>query len=602
MGLWASVKRDVTFVRRLGRIFARIRDIAPDSVNLVCDDIEKVCDAHPNAVAVSCEGQSLTYQQFEALSNRFAHWAKARGLKSGDTVAIILPNRLEYLPLWIGLSKIGVVSALINNALTGKSLAHCVNVSNAACSIVDPSTLDAFLSVQSELTRRQPVWCLDIDRDAESEAVRSLRHALKGVSSVRPDRGLRDGIVAKKTALYIYTSGTTGLPKAARITHTRAQLYMKAFAGLARMKSGDKIYNVLPLYHATGGLCGVGAALMNGAEVIVKKRFSASSFWGDIVKAGATHIVYIGELCRYLVNSPPSPNPKDETRHKIKMVFGNGMRPEIWKPFQKRFRIKNIVEFYGSTEGNVSLFNLDGKEGAIGRVPRLLKSRFNIRIVRFNIESEEPERRMDGLCTECKPGEVGEAIGEIAADARHHFAGYADKSASAKKVLTNVFKKGDQWFRTGDLMRKDKDGYIYFVDRIGDTFRFKGENVSTSEVAEYAASCPNVSEAIIYGVPVPHHDGKAGMAALIVREGFDIHEFYRHLEGLLPAYARPRFVRLLTEVDTTGTFKYKKTDLVNEGYDINRLTDTIYIYVAPDGYHVLTRELLYELTEGRLKL
>ncbi|MEI9903751.1 MAG: AMP-binding protein [Asticcacaulis sp.] len=287
---------------------------------------------------------------------------------------------------------------------------------------------------------------------------------------------------AHAVALYIYTSGTTGLPKAAKISNARAQMYMKAFAGLSNMKPDDRLYCVLPLYHATAGLCAVGAALMNGATLVLKRKFSASQFWGDVRSQGITHIVYIGELCRYLVNSPPSAEPSDETRHKVRMAFGNGMRPEVWEHFQKRFNIPDIIEFYGSTEGNVSLFNLDGQPGAIGRVPKILRDRFNVRLVRFDVESEMPDRKPDGLCYECKPGEIGEAIGQIAHDARHAYSGYADKAASQKKILNDVFKKGDAWFRTGDLMKQDKAGYLYFVDRIGDTFRWKGENVSTSEV------------------------------------------------------------------------------------------------------------------------
>jgi len=601
MRFFANIKRDATFLKRLLRILRRINPISPDAHDLVCDDFEKVADHFPANPAIAFEGRTLTYQELDTLANRYAHWARQRGLKAGDTVALFMPNRTDYIAIWLGLNKIGVVTALINNSLTGAGLAHCINISMASLTLVDMTTKAVFDEIESQVERFQTLWVLDLPREDESEHCRSLNTALKGVSSVRPDRAQRASLTAGAVALYIYTSGTTGLPKAAKISNARAQLYMKAFAALSHMKPEDKMYCVLPLYHATGGLCGVGAALMNGAQLVLKRRFSASQFWSDVRQQGITHIVYIGELCRYLVNSPPAPNPDDEIRHKVRMAFGNGMRPEVWDQFKKRFRIPAIVEFYGSTEGNVSLFNLDGQPGAVGRVPKILRNKFNVRLVRFDVESEMPVRGMNGLCQECKPGEIGEAIGIIGHDVRHSYSGYADKAATQKKILTDVFKKGDAWFRTGDLMRQDKDGYLYFVDRIGDTFRWKGENVSTSEVAEYCASAPGVAEAIVYGIPVVNHDGKAGMVALITREGFDLAAFKAHVDAHLPVYARPRFVRLLTEVETTGTFKYKKMDLVNEGCDLTRVHDPLFV-CAHDAYEPLTPELHNAIETGQLRL
>ncbi|MDI7775051.1 long-chain-acyl-CoA synthetase [Asticcacaulis sp. EMRT-3] len=602
MSLFANIKRDATFLKRLLRILRHIKSVSPDSPDLVCDDYEKVADRYPTRPAIRFEGKSLTYQQLDTLANRYAHWGRQRGLKAGDTVALFMPNRLDYIAIWLGLNKIGVITALINNSLTGSGLAHCINISVASLTLVDMTTKAAFDEIESQVERFQALWVLDLPREMESENCRSLDAALKGVSTVRPDRTPRAALNAGTIALYIYTSGTTGLPKAAKISNARAQLYMKAFAGLTRMKPDDKLYCVLPLYHATGGLCAAGAALLNGAELVLKRRFSASQFWSDVRKEGITHLVYIGELCRYLVNSPPAPNPDDETKHKVRMAFGNGMRPEVWDHFKKRFKIPAIVEFYGSTEGNVSLFNLDGQPGAVGRVPKLLRNKFNVRLVRFDVESEMPIRQLNGLCQECRPGEIGEALGLIGADARHAYSGYADKAATQKKILTDVFKKGDMWFRTGDLMRQDKNGYLYFVDRIGDTFRWKGENVSTSEVAEYCASAPGVEEAIVYGIPVPNHDGKAGMVALITREGFDLNTFKNHIDSYLPVYARPRFVRLLTEVETTGTFKYKKMDLVREGYDPLRIKDPLFICADRDVYEPMTAEQANAIETGQLRL
>ncbi|MGH6785070.1 MAG: AMP-binding protein, partial [Sphingomicrobium sp.] len=335
--------------------------------------------------------------------------------------------------------------------------------------LADGDTWQAFEEVREKIGRSTMLWVLGLDAGEETSGRRGLDTAVKGASAVRPDRMTREDLTASSTALFIFTSGTTGLPKAARITHAKAQLYMRAFVATTQAKPTDRIYCALPLYHSTGGLCAVGAALLTGGALVVRKKFSAAAFWPDVVENGCTIFVYIGELCRYLVNQPEHPQ---ETQHKIRLAFGNGLRPEIWPEFQKRFRIPEILEFYGSTEGNVSLFNFDGKPGAIGRIPRWMRNQFNIRLVKFDLDINEPVRAAGGLCVEAKPGEIGEAIGEIAADPRHHFAGYVDKAASEKKILRDVFKPGDAFFRTGDLMRQDKDGYFYFVDRIGDTFRW----------------------------------------------------------------------------------------------------------------------------------
>jgi len=603
MNLIGRVKREVTFLKRLLRLLQNIREVDAKSPVLVCDDLEAACERHAARTALLFEDKTLTYAEMDNLANRVANWALSRGLKRGDTVALFLPNRLEYIPIWYGLSKIGVISALINNALTGQGLAHCINISTSSLCILDPTTLPAFAEVEDSLSRRQDVWVLDLNPSEETSHHHALTQALKGVSSVRPYHKLRQGLIAHEPALYIYTSGTTGLPKAAKITHARAQLYMKAFRGVSHMTAEDRLYNALPLYHSTGGLCGVGAALLNGGSMVIKRRFSASAFWHDVRSLDCTHIVYIGELCRYLVNAPTAANPEDETKHRLKVAFGNGMRPEVWEEFKRRFRVPVIIEFYGSTEGNVSLFNFDGQPGAIGRAPAYLRNAFNIRLVKFDIETETPERGPNGLCIECKPGEVGEAIGIIGNDARHFYTGYADKAASEKKILRDVFKKGDAWFRSGDLMKMDRDGYIYFVDRVGDTFRFKGENVSTSEVAECCARAEGVDEAIVYGVPVPHYDGKAGMVSLIVDASFDIAAFARHVNAHLPVYARPRFVRLLQTVETTGTFKYRKMDLVLDGFDPTRISDPLFV-MKPDttDYAAMTPECLSDITSGKYRM
>ncbi len=598
MKLRARLARDWKFFKGLSRTLKWVKSIAPDSPNLICDDLERAVDEHRDRPAITFEGRTVTYGEMDAIANRYAHWAKGQGITRGQTVALFLPNRLEYLPIWFGLTKVGIATALINNNLTGAALAHCLNISGALHCIVDADTSPAFEAVRGQLARHMNQWTLG----PVSGDRRDLTTALKSCSQLRPDRlTARGDLRAKDTALFIYTSGTTGLPKAARINHMRAQLYMRGFAGSTGAEKTDRIYQVLPLYHATGGMCAMGAALLTGGSIVLKKKFSTSHFWSDVAAEGCTMFVYIGELCRYLVNAEPHP---EERNHKLRMAFGNGLRGDVWAEMVERFAIPEVLEFYGATEGNVSMFNFDNTVGAIGRIPKWLKKRVNARIVQFDIESEQPIRGMNGLCIECGPGQVGECIGKIdAGDARTSFTGYADKAATEKKVLHDVFEKGDAWFRTGDLMRQDADGYIYFVDRIGDTFRWKGENVSTAEVAEQLAQADGVLEANVYGVPVPGQDGKAGMAALTVDETFDVGTLYERVEANMPAYAQPLFLRLQRQIETTGTFKYRKVDLVEDGFDPSRTKDPIY-FKSPlkKAYVKLTKATYGKLLEGGLKL
>ncbi len=595
MRLEARLKRDWRFLRGLNRTLSRVKTIARDSDNLVCDDLQAAVDLHRARPAMTFEGRTVTYGELDAIANRYAHWAKGLNLRRGQVVALFMPNRLEYFPIWYGLSKVGVVTALINNQLTGAPLAHCLNISGAAHAIVDAETSPIFEQARGQLERPMQQWILGFAHGDQ----RDLVQALKSCSQLPPDRIVREGMTAADTALLIYTSGTTGLPKAARITHMRAQLYMRGFAGSTGAVKTDRIYVCLPLYHATGGLCGLGAALLNGGSVVLRRKFSASQFWKDVAEEGCTMFVYIGELCRYLVNHEEDP---DETRHKLRLAFGNGLRPDVWPVLKRRFRIPDILEFYGSTEGNVSLFNFDGKEGAIGRVPRWLRKRFSVRLVQYDVETESVIRGASGLCIECGPGQVGQCVGRIGGDVRAEYSGYLDKAASESKILQNVLERGDAWFATGDLMRQDADGYFYFVDRIGDTFRWKGENVSTGEVSERLLAFEGVDEATVYGVTVDGADGRAGMAALVMDRPFDAKAFGEHVARELPPYAQPLFVRLLPAMDTTGTFKIRKVDMVADGYDPSKVKGAMYFHDPKRGYVKLTKSVFERLAAGAFRI
>jgi fatty-acyl-CoA synthase len=383
------------------------------------------------------------------------------------------------------------------------------------------------------------------------------------------------------------------------MSHQRIQTMMHSFAIAMRSTEKDRMYVVLPLYHSAGGVCAIGSTLTVGGSVILKRKFSTTQFWEDCVKYQATQFQYIGELCRYLLNAPPHPL---ERKHSLRVVMGNGLRPEIWPAFQDRFSIPWVIEFYGATEGNVALVNADGKVGAIGRVPDYMRNVIKTRLVRFDIEHEAPIRTAQGFCTECAPDEVGEAIGKID-DQRGRFEGYSKGADTEKKILRDVFEKGDAWFRTGDLLRRDAEGYFYFVDRIGDTFRWKGENVATSEVAEAISVFPGVKEANVYGVKVPGTDGRAGMVSMVAAPDIDLLVFKSHLERNLPAYARPIFVRLQKEMEVTGTFKHRKVELVKEGYDPAAVGDPLYFLDPVTSQYVsLTKELHDRINAGEIRL
>jgi fatty-acyl-CoA synthase len=586
--------RDWTFLVGLVRTLLRVRTIAAHSTNLVTDDLERAVDAWRDRTALTLEGVSLTYGEMDALANRFAHWAETNGLRRGSVAALMAPNRLDYLPIWFGLSKIGVVTALINSQLAGDALVHCLEAAGATHCIVDDDTSAAVAAVNERLTHPIQIWTLG---EAQADQ-HDLSLALKSCSRVRPNRSRRTGLRGADTALYIFTSGTTGQPKAARIAHMRAQLYMRGFAGATGARPFDRILDALPLYHATGGLCAPGAALLNGAALVIRRHFSASRFWSDLAAEACTMFVYIGELGAYLAAQPPTP---DERVHKLRLAFGNGLRAEVWKDLVGRFGVPRVLEFYGSTEGNVSLFNFPGRPGALGREPRWLKPLFNVRLVNYDVEAGAPVRGADGRCVETAPDAIGECIGKIGHGAREAYSGYADRTASEKKILRDAFRSGDAWFQTGDLMRQDRDGYFYFVDRVGDTFRWKGENVSTTEVADLLLKATGVREATVYGVEVPGHEGRAGMAGLVVDSGFDIAALAKFLDAGLPPYAQPVFVRLLPAIAVTGTFKHRKTDLVAEGYDPEKAPEPIYAR-GPEGYAPLTQETLAGILSGSVRL
>jgi fatty-acyl-CoA synthase len=412
----------------------------------------------------------------------------------------------------------------------------------------------------------------------------------------------RGDVCIEDRALLIYTSGTTGLPKAANISHRRILNWGGWFAGLMDASIDDRLYDCLPLCHSVGGVVAPCSMLTAGGSVVLAERFSASQFWDDIVRFDCTVFQYIGELCRYLLKTEMT---KLETAHRLRLAVGNGLRGDIWEAFAARFAIPQILEFYAATEGNFSLFNVEGKPGAIGRIPSLLAHRFPAAIVQVDAESGTPIRGEDGLCVACSRDEIGEAIGRIgsADQGGGRFEGYTDAAASEKKILRDVFAKGDAWFRTGDLMRRDAQGFFHFIDRVGDTFRWKGENVATGEVNAAIRESPGVRDAATYGVAVPDTDGRAGMAAIVADEKFDLETFLRHLSSRLPLYAIPVFVRLCETLDATETFKQKKQQLIGDGFDPATVRDPLFVRDPETGrYRPLDAHLFAEIATGSIRL
>ncbi|HWA92423.1 MAG TPA: long-chain-acyl-CoA synthetase [Rhizomicrobium sp.] len=596
MGLLDGLSREAIYISSIGRTLWRLRHVKPDSPGTISDTLEHFAATKPGNVAVLYQDQTLTYAQLGAEANRVARWAVDRGVHRGDVVVLFMEGRPEYLIAWLGLVKLGATVALVNTNLRGGALAHSIAIAKARHAIVGIELASAWNEAMVALEDKPIAWAAG----GAAPGMEELDAALGQMSPDALDKAVRDGLTAKDNAFYIYTSGTTGLPKAANFSHMRMLFMMHGFAGALNAKESDRMYDTLPLYHSTGGVCAVGVALTVGGSLVIRRKFSVHEFWNDCHRYRPTFFQYIGELCRYLLNAPPGPHEKD---HAIRAITGNGLRPEIWDAFKERFAIPKIIEFYGATEGNVSMLNYDGTKGAVGRVPSYVRKIVTTRIVRFDVERETPVRGPDGFCIECADGEPGEAIGQIATDTGRRFEGYTQKSESEKKLLRDVFAKGDLWFRTGDLMRRDAHGYFYFVDRIGDTYRWKGENVATGEVAEALGVIPGIAEANVYGVAVPGQDGRAGMAALVTAPGFDPAGLGEQLDRNLPAYARPIFLRLRPELEVTGTFKQRKVELVKEGFDPQAIADPLYWRDPASGrYERLDAARYQDIVEGRVKL
>jgi len=593
------ITSDIAYLKAALRTLRVTTHIAKNPTRLFPDVVDELADKFDGAPALLSDRESFTYRTLAERSNRYSRWALAQGLDKGEAVCLLMPNRPEYMAVWIGITRVGGVVSLLNTNLGGGSLAHCINIVEPKYIIVASELAATFAGTRMQLATNAKVW----SHGAGAPGLPRIDEEIERLSGDRLRPGERRALTTEDRALFIYTSGTTGLPKAANINHYRLMLASYGFAGVMGTTSQDRMYVCLPLYHTTGGVCAVGSVLVNGGSAAIRERFSAREFWDDVVRWDCTLFQYIGELCRYLLHSPPSPN---EGRHRIRACCGNGLRPDVWPAFQKRFAIPYVLEFYAATEGNVAMFNFDGKAGAVGRIPWFVAHKFPTAIVRFDVDKEQPIRDEKGFCIRCRPNEVGEVIGKILKDPSKpstRFEGYASQAETEKKILRNVFATGDAWFRAGDLMKKGDSGYFYFVDRVGDTYRWKGENVATSEVSEAVTTFPGIREANVYGVSIAGREGRAGMAAIVVDGDLDLAALRAHVVSRLPEYARPLFLRIKGEIDVTATFKQKKVDLVRQGFDPTATSDPIYFDdPASQAFVRLDKELYDRLQIGEVRV
>jgi len=559
----------------------------------LADYFEETCQNFGNKTALVFEGRKWTFNELNQEANRMAHFLKSRGFKSKDNLAIFMENRPEFLISLLGIAKIGAASALLNINLQGKGLIHCIKISDCKALILAPELTSPIEEIMETLEKEYHKLAY-FSFGGYVAFAEHLDPLLKAQPTETLPREVRKGLTGMDNFAFVYTSGTTGLPKAANSRHFRTGM-MSVTTKLFMITPDDIIYTAIPIFHSAG-LLGVGSMVRLGCTLVLRRKFSATHFFADVAQNDCTVAQYIGELCRYLVNSPPS---SYDRQHKLRVMVGNGLKLDIWEQFQNRFQIPCISEFYGATEGMAAFsinVPLSGEgRGSVGKLGLILRTLSPNQIVKFNVETEEPIRGPDGFCIKCKANEPGELLSEIKdEDPLRQFSGYYKNQAGTdKKILRNVFKKGDKYFRTGDLMKFDDKGYFYFVDRIGDTFRWKGENVATTEVAEVMSTFPGVREANVYGVKIEGSEGRAGMAAIILEnlKTFDFSGFASHLRKNLAPYAVPIFLRIVPEMDITGTFKHKKNELRDEGFDLTKVKEPIYfLNQAAQTYEPFTQE------------
>ncbi|XP_037078682.1 long-chain fatty acid transport protein 4-like isoform X1 [Pollicipes pollicipes] len=599
--VYRTLPREIRATRRFTKLIFRVKSCEWNNTS-VPELFQQQAALHPSKTAIMFEDERWTYKELDEYSNRVGNVFLARGFRKGDAVALFVENRPEFVATWLGLAKVGVIPALINFNLKEASLLHCIQVAGCKALIYGVELSNAVADIQDKLGSEFPTFSTGMGgKDPSPISGSASLDALLAEAPPSPPALLETLNYADKL-LYIYTSGTTGMPKAAIIKHSRFVFFTAGIFHMMGLSSADVIYDPLPLYHSAGGMLGVGIMMTHGAGLLIRRRFSASGYWRDVSEHGCTVAQYIGETCRYLLNQPERPHDK---QHQIRLMFGNGLRPQIWEEFQSRFNIPKICEFYGSTEGNANIVNMEGKTGAVGFVPPLVPWVYPCKLIRVDEDTGEPIRDKNGLCVKCEAGEPGEFIGMmIRNNPVRDFHGYADKKATQKKIVHDVDRKGDCAFRSGDILVSDEDGYFYFKDRTGDTFRWRGENVSTTEVEGVIQKALGSTMAAVYGVEVPGVEGRAGMAAVADPDGrLDLEQLALGIRRSLPTYAQPLFLRKVKHLDMTGTFKFKKVVLQKEGFDIGAVKDEMFFLDTRAGHYTpLTREVYDKICSGQMRL
>ena len=556
----------------------------PGSIGLL---LERQAEKFPQRTALQFEDRRWTYAEFNAWVNRIAAVLRQQGVAPGETVAILMENRPEALACVAATVKLGAIAGMLNHQQRGEVLAHSLKLTGARAVVFGEECGAALQSLPvSPAADGDRAWIWDGEGRLPGHCL-DLRAACRDASDANPHE--TGAVLQRQTAFYIFTSGTTGLPKASRMTHYR---WLRGAAGLGqmalRLREDDVFYCCLPLYHNNALTVSWGAALISGCTLALGRKFSASRFWDDIRRHDATAFCYIGELLRYLLLQPESASDRE---HRVRLIVGNGLRPELWDAFEQRFGIHQISEFYGASESNAAFVNGFGLARTAGFCP------LPFAIVEFDAETETPCRDARGFLRKVPVGGVGLLITEVGS--KTPFDGYTDAKASEAKLLRNVFKTGDCWLNSGDLVRDQGWRHIQFVDRVGDTFRWKGENVATTEVEAVLGSFPGVQEAVVYGVQLPHSDGRAGMAALTLSGALDGAALAKHLAERLPAYAMPLFLRLRPEQETTSTFKFRKVDLKREGFDPAAVREPLYVLIDRElGYQLLGTMLHSAIQRG----
>jgi len=563
------------------------------TMGYVCrDQAEKI----PDRVALRFEKEEVRFGEFNLGVNRYANLLKRRGVGKGDVVNLMMENSPAVLMAQGACAKLGAIGALVNHYLEGDALAHVQRSSRARIALVDRPSARAMLPLLERLGEIE-VHADVPDLVAEGSRFFPLAEELADASTDEPD--IPD-VKISDVFLYVYTSGTTGFPKPAIVRHVRFTAGGHSLAILLGETPDDCVYAPTPLYHGYANFVGFAPAFHTGASFASRRKFSATEFLDDVRRHRVTIFAYVGELCRYLMRQPPTPRDRD---HSIRLATGPGLRPDIWEAFRERFGIGRIIDSYGQTEGNVSLQNRRGRVGSCGRCAPFTHDQ--LKLVRYDHEAGDIVRGSDGFLIECGVGEAGELVSRIAKDTPMSFDGYADKKDNERKILRDCFEKGDVYMRTGDLLKRDYASYYYFVDRIGDTFRWRGENVATMEVEHLLNRAPGVHETAVYGVQVPGTEGRAGMALVVPADGgtLDLAAFHAYAVESLPPYARPLFVRVAGALDITGNFKNRKVRLQEESFDPARVSDPLWFRDDERAAYVpLDAALHAEIVRGHRKL